>query len=226
THILAILGDGAAGDVDALLTQDGGDAVVGEGMAGVLGFDQALDAAFEDEQRGFPAARPLHRFGEEVTQLEHALAGVDVLVGYGAAHRRGVHANLLGDLFDHHGFEEVQAEIEEVALALDDGVADAGDGVLALFEVAQELNGAGVALLDVAAGVALIPPPFHLAVLAVEAEVGHAVIVHDDLVLIAALLGAAHPAALGAALDKGDIGLDEAGLGGVEAASGIGIELA
>ncbi len=76
------------------------------------------------------------------------------------------------------------------------------------FEIAQELDGAGVALLDITAGFALVAVPLHFAVVMIEGEIGETVVVHQDLVLIGAAFRTADGAAFGAALDEGHVGLD------------------
>src|SRR5207244_5351329 len=55
------------------------------------------------------------------------------------------------DFFDHHRLQLIGAKIEKVSLAADDHLADAQDGVLALLDVLEQLDGGGKALLDVVA---------------------------------------------------------------------------
>src|SRR6266436_1671104 len=69
---LAVLGDGAARDHDALLVQDFGDFAVGQGSPGVLGGDQLLDER-PDGGGGAGAARLGGDVtSEEVLELEDA----------------------------------------------------------------------------------------------------------------------------------------------------------
>ena len=70
----------------------------------------------------------------------HALRRVRVFAGHGAAHRRRMHADFFGHFLDHHGLQGVRPVIEKFALARDDGLADAQDGVLALLDVLHQLD--------------------------------------------------------------------------------------
>src|SRR5207248_10442258 len=93
THVLAVLGDGAARDLDALRLQDACDLLVGERLGAVFFFDQLFNAALQNQKRGVAAFRTIYAFTEEVAQLEHTLGRVRVFIGHGAADRRRMHAN-------------------------------------------------------------------------------------------------------------------------------------
>jgi len=51
-----------------------------------------------------------------------------------------VHADLFRHFFDHHGLQCILTVIEEFALARDDRLADAQDGVLALFRCSSSIG--------------------------------------------------------------------------------------
>src|ERR1700761_7475090 len=60
-----------------------------------------------------------------------------------------MNADLFSDLLYHHGAKRLYALFEEVLLAADDGLAGAKNSVLALFDIAHELERGAVALLHV-----------------------------------------------------------------------------
>jgi hypothetical protein len=51
-----------------------------------------------------------------------------------------MHADLFGDLLDHHRLQVLDAALEKFALAAHDRLAGAQDGVLALLDVADQLE--------------------------------------------------------------------------------------
>src|SRR3974390_1125204 len=213
-HVFPVLRNRAASDLNALRLKNVGDLLVGQRVGGVLLFDELLDAALEDEQRGAAAFGAVDALGEEVTQFENALRGVSVLVGYGAADGGRVHADLFRHFLDHHGLEVVDALVEEFTPASADGGAHAQNGLLALLDVLDELHGRLVTLFDVVApvffgGVALQ----QTAVGRIEAQLRDFFVVHDDDELFTVL-------------DEGDVGLDETGLNLVVAQAGTRIESA
>ena len=67
-----------------------------------------------------------------------------------------MHPDFFRHFLDHHGLEVIDAMFQEVPLAEHDGVADLGDGLLALLDVLDELDGALVALFDVVASVLVV----------------------------------------------------------------------
>src|SRR5579862_2328494 len=134
SHVFPVLRDRAASDLDALRLEDAGDLLVGQRPGGIFLFNETLHPALEDQQRRAAALRTVDALAEEVPKFEDALRRVSVLVGHGTAHGRGMHANLFGDLFDHHRLQVVDAMVEKLALPLKDGVADTQDGLLALLD--------------------------------------------------------------------------------------------
>src|SRR5581483_2322318 len=74
-HVLPILRDRAASDLDTLRLEDAGDLLVRQRPGGIFFLDQLLDPALENQQRRVAAFGPLHAFAEEITKLENALRG-------------------------------------------------------------------------------------------------------------------------------------------------------
>ncbi len=104
--------------------------------------------------------------------------------------------------------------VQEVLLPPDDGVADLHDGLLALLDVLDELNGGFIPLFDVIANIFFGGFAVEqLFVAGVEAELGNIVVVQDAHVFVALL-------------DEGDVGLDEARLHRVVAQPGPRVERA
>src|SRR5688500_8140014 len=98
-ELVAVLGDRAARERDAVLGQGIGDLLVRERMPGILGLDHALDLVLDPQ-----------RCGEEVAERHH-LTRRDhhVLLRCRAAHRRLVHADQLADLGAREGDEVLHA---------------------------------------------------------------------------------------------------------------------
>src|SRR5262249_21573018 len=94
THIFPVLGHRTTGHLDALRLQDAGNLFVGQRARWIFCVDELLDPPFENEQRSVAALRPLHAFGEEVTQLEDSLRRVGVLARNRAADGRWMHTDL------------------------------------------------------------------------------------------------------------------------------------
>ena len=107
--------------------------------------------------------------------------------------------DFLGDFFDHHGLELIDAPFEEILLARDNRIAHFHDRLLALLDVLDQLNGRFVALFHVIARVAIVTvsgeQPF---VGGVQAQLGHVFVIHDDQPLVTML-------------DESDIGFDQSG---------------
>ena len=101
-------------------------------MARIFLVDQLANLTLEHQERRVGTLRAIRAFSEEEAQLENALRGVRVLVGYRAAHRRGVNPNLFGHFLDHHRPEGLDAAIEELLLAAHNHFAGPQDCALAL----------------------------------------------------------------------------------------------
>src|SRR5215469_6825705 len=185
-HVFAVFGYGAAGHLNALRLQDAGDLLVGQRASGIFFLDEFFDTAFEDQERCAAALRSLHALAEEISQLEYALWRVGIFVGHSTAYRGRMHADFFGHLLDHHGFELIDTPFEEVLLAGDDGVADLGDGLLALLDILDELDGALVTLFDVVARALFVAAVAgdELLVGRIEAELGQVFVIHDDQPLV------------------------------------------
>ena len=78
-----------------------------------------------------------------------------IFAGDGAAHRGGMHAHLFRHFLDHHGLEMIRSVLQKLLLALDDRLADAQDGVLALLDALHQLQRRAEALFDVIAHFAI-----------------------------------------------------------------------
>src|SRR6266436_4003066 len=154
-HIFAIFCDGATCDVNAGVVELLGDLIVGERLRAVLFLNHFLDYALEGEQGHAAAFRAVHRFAEERAQFKHSLRGVRVFAGHRATDRGRMHADFFGDFLDHHGFQGIRTVIEKFALARDDRLADAQDGVLALLDVFHQLNRGSESFFYVVAHVAV-----------------------------------------------------------------------
>src|SRR5450755_1678379 len=95
-HILAVLGDGTAGDFDTFSLQTFGDLLVGQWMHGILLLNHLFDPTLQNQKRRGATAGTLDGLGEKVSELEDALWGVRVFVRNGAADGGRMHADLLG----------------------------------------------------------------------------------------------------------------------------------
>ena len=99
-----------------------------------------------------------------------------------------MHSDLLRHFFDHHGLQRVNPAVQEFGLAGNDGITNFEDGLLALFNVFDELNGGFVALLDVIAnvflsGIAMQQP----AIRRVQPQLRDVILIHEHQILIALL---------------------------------------
>ena len=161
-----------------------------------------------------PPSGPLHALAEEVAQLEDALRSVGVFVGHRTAHGGRMHADFFGHLLDHHGLQLVDAAFEEILLAGHDGIADLYDGLLALLDVLDQLDGALVALFDVVASVSCRWFRSEQALVSrIKAKLRYVFVIHQDQPLIAVL-------------DESDIGFNQSSRTFVITESRTGIECA
>src|SRR2546423_15081773 len=78
-HLVAVLRDGAARQLDALPGENLDDLVVRHGVVRVLFLDKLLDAQLDDAGRDLLALLVQHPFGEEAPKLYDALRRVRVL---------------------------------------------------------------------------------------------------------------------------------------------------
>src|SRR5271157_167627 len=187
-HVFAIFGYGAACQLDALIIQHRSQLFVGERMLRVLLGDELAYFALEHQQRRINSLGPVRTLGKEGAQLEDSLWGVSVLVGHGAADRRGVNADLLGHFLDHHGTERLNALLEKILLAVHNDLAGTQDCALALGDVAHELHRGAEALLNVL--LHLFVGVFrgeHLPIAPAEPQAGHIILVHGDHPVVIAL---------------------------------------
>src|SRR5262245_14788606 len=153
---LAVLGDGAAGHHDALLGQYLRDLAVGERLAAVLGGHQLLDQRAYRGARSGTAGLGGDVAAEEILELVDTARGVHELLRRHARYRGLVQVERAGDLAQDQRAHRQLAVLEEVALAVDDGLGHAQyrietllhvlDQPFRLLQLAVELLGAGVAV--------------------------------------------------------------------------------
>ena len=92
-----------------------------------------------------------------------------------------MHAHFFGHFLDHHGLQSVRAVIEKIALARDDGLADAQNGVFALLDIFHQLDRGGEAFLHVVAHVAVGGIAGQQAAIGgAQAQLRHVVFVDED----------------------------------------------
>src|ERR1051325_4104296 len=187
-HLVAILGNRSATHLDALFRQPLGDLIIGNRVVGIFGLDHLLDLELEHTRRHIFARIALHAFGEEAPQLVDALRRVDILAVDDARYSAQVHADVFGNVFEHHRAQVLDALVEKFLLALDDGLTDAVDRLPPMLDVLQQINRRAKALFDIVArlfgGVFRL---HHLAVGAVDAQVRHALVFKADDVAVADL---------------------------------------
>src|SRR5947209_1018140 len=187
-HVFPVFGYRAASYLDALRLQDAGDLLVGQRTAGIFFVDEFLHTALQDQQTRVADLGALNALAEKVSQLEYALRSVRGLVGYSPADGGRMHADFFGHLLDHHRFELIDASFQKILLAGDDGVTDFSDGLLALFDVLDQLDGALVALFDVITGTLFVPVTSQqFLVRRIQAKLGQVFVIHDHQPLVAVL---------------------------------------
>src|SRR5215204_3186487 len=199
-HLVAVLRNGAARQLDALPGQNLDDLVVRDGVVRVLLLDQLLDPKLNDAGRDLLALLVEHALGEEAPQLDDALRRVRVLAVDDARDGREVHPRVLGHVLEHHRPDELDALVEELALAADDALDDAVDGLAAVLDVAQQIDRRAHLLLDEVLG--LLGRP-------ITAE--HVLHVAADAQARAAVVGEIYLVDVVHLLDK-DLGDDQDGL--------------
>src|SRR6266436_2104143 len=102
-HVFAVLGNGAARDVDPCVVKLFGDLLVRERLRSVFFFNHFFDETLESEERHSAAFGAIHGLAEKGAQFKDALRSVRIFAGDRAAHRGWVHADFFGDFLDHHG---------------------------------------------------------------------------------------------------------------------------
>ena len=123
-----------------------------------------------------------------------------------------MNANFLGHFFDHHGLELIDAAVEKIPLAADDGIANFQYGLLALLNVFDELQSRLITLFDVVANVFLRRLAVQqFLVGGIKAQLRHVFVVHQHQIFFALL-------------HEGDIRLDETSLLDVVTQPRLGIE--
>ena len=123
-------------------------------------------------------------------------------------------ANFFRHFLDHHRLELVDTSFEEISLPEHNRITNFQNGLLALFDVFDQLNGALKALFDVIARVAVVAiASQQFAICRIQSQRGYIVVVHHDQPLVAML-------------HKSDIRLNQARLHNVVAQARSRIECA
>src|SRR5437868_2292781 len=124
TELVAVLGDGAAGDLDSALAEDVDDGLIGERVLWIFFLDELLQLRLDPTRRDVLPIRSREAGGEEELQRENAPRCLDELLVGDAAHRRFVHVDDFGDFAKRQRLEVLDSLLEEIALTLDDVVHD------------------------------------------------------------------------------------------------------
>src|SRR5262245_32634372 len=177
-HLVAVFGDGPTGKLLALPGEGLGYLVVGQRIASVFGLDHLLDPQFDDPGRNLLPLVVDHALGEEAAEFDHSLRGVRVLAVDHARNCRKMHADVFGDVFEHHRLQLLDALVEKVALALDYPFADLVYRLFAVLDVLEQIYGRTEAILDVIARLfRCLFVLHHLTVLLVNAQLRQPVVV-------------------------------------------------
>lgn len=144
-EFVAVLGNGAAGDGDALFLEDGDDFLIGKRFGRVFAFDELRNLFFDAGVAHRAATGGLEAGCEEILHLEQALWRLHVFVGDGAADGRLVDADDVGHLRHRQRFQVGDAFVEELDLTFDNDLGDVVNGLLALVDALdEELAGANL----------------------------------------------------------------------------------
>src|ERR1043165_9372151 len=98
SQLVAILGYGAAGNLDTALLQDVDDRLIGERMLGILVGDELLYLRLDATRRDVFAGGGGQAGGEEELERQHPARRLHELLVRHAAHRGFVHVDDLGHL--------------------------------------------------------------------------------------------------------------------------------
>ena len=79
-----------------------------------------------------------------------------VFAGHSAADRGRVYADFFRNFFDHHRLQLIDAVLQEILPAGNDGETNLGDGLFPLLDVFDELNGAFITLFYLIASVFVV----------------------------------------------------------------------
>ncbi len=133
------------------------------------------------EANGFPVEAVDGAVKEEF-QLEKALRRVSVFIGGHPADGGLVHADVLGHVPEHHGFQMRDPFFEKGLLKAEDALHDPVDGFLALMDASDQPRGRPDLLLKVFPFLFSngLPPAEGVAVIGVDSESRHSVVVEYD----------------------------------------------
>src|SRR5690349_3201262 len=135
---LPVLGDGAAGDHDALLTEDFRDLAVRQGSLAILRGDQLLDQG-PDRRCGAGTTRfRSDMTSEEILELEDSTRREHELLRRHAGDGRFVQAQRIGDFPQHQRSHADFTVLEEMPLAVDDRLRYAQYRLEALLDVLDQ----------------------------------------------------------------------------------------
>src|SRR5689334_532877 len=171
---LPVLGYRSPRDDDALLAQYFGDLAVREGTLRVLRGDELFDERADG--RGGARAAGLGRdvAAEEILELEDPALRQHELLRRHARHGGFVQSERVGDLPQDQRPHSDLAVLEEVPLAVDDGLRHAQDGLEALLDVLDQPASFLKLVRELPAGLAAVVLQ-DVRVHAVDAQLGHRV---------------------------------------------------
>src|SRR5258706_1987369 len=137
-HGFAVFRDGAARNDDALLAEYFRDLAVGQRFLAVFRADELLDQRADRGARGRAAGIGGDMAAEKIFEFVDAARREHEFLGGDARDRRFVQIQRVRDLPQHQRAHRDFTVLEKVALAVDDRLRDAQDGVEALLHVLDQ----------------------------------------------------------------------------------------
>src|SRR5205085_9002533 len=123
-HLVAVLRDSAARQLDALPDENLDDLIVRNGVVRVLFLDELLDAELDDAGRDLLALFVEHALGEEAPQLDDARRRVRVRAFDDARDRGGAHPCVFRDGRERQRRDGLHGRIYRFAVPPDDARDD------------------------------------------------------------------------------------------------------
>ena len=114
----------------------------------VFFFYQFFDLQFDNPRRNLFAVFVQHPLGKKAAQLDHALRRVRIFAIDHARHGREVHPDIFRNVLQHHRLDVLDTVIEKILLPVNDGLDHPIDGLPAMLDVTQEVNGRTHLLLN------------------------------------------------------------------------------
>src|SRR6266700_585513 len=133
-----VLRDRPPRDEDTLIAEEVGNPAVGQRRLGILGANELLDQRPDRRSGRRAPGIGRHVAAEEVLELVGPALREHVLLRRDARNRGLVQAEDLRDLAQHHRSHRHFAMLEEMTLAIDDGLRDAQNRLEALLHVADQ----------------------------------------------------------------------------------------